>query len=211
MLQPEREEKFQRVVRDRQPDITVVLENVHDPHNIGAVLRSCDSIGINQIFVLYTESHLLKRGLRMGKASSAGARKWVDVNFYKSRAACIKRLKKDYENILCSGIGEKEQGFHDVDFTQSMALVFGNEHAGVSPEFQEVADGYFRIPQVGMVESLNISVACAVTLYEVFRQRLVKGMYGNDLDFSPEQAALYKDYQNRHLRKISGRKVRRHE
>ncbi len=95
-MTPRREEKFRKVVARRQPNITVILENVHDNHNIGAVLRSCDSIGIKEIFLLYTESTLDQDQLIIGKRTSAGARKWVDVNFYRDPKRCFAHVRMSY-------------------------------------------------------------------------------------------------------------------
>ena len=90
-MTPEREEKFEKVVAQRQFDLTVILENVHDPHNIGAVLRSCDSVGIREIFVLYTDDKLTEEKLTIGKKSSSGARKWVDVHYFTDVEKCFKK------------------------------------------------------------------------------------------------------------------------
>jgi len=203
-LTPERAAKFRRVVARRQPNLTVILENVHDPHNIGAVLRSCDSVGIREIFVLYTESHLNEERLHLSKNTAAGALKWVDVHLYRDRAACFEHVRAGYDKILSTRLTDQAAEIYDLDLTASVALLFGNEHAGISAESHEFADGNFIIPQVGMVESLNISVACAVTLYEAFRQRRQKGFYGeNPLLSEAEQAALFDAYAEKS--RLSGR------
>lgn len=196
---PARLEKFERVAARRQGNLTVILENVHDPHNIGAVMRSCDSVGISEIYVLYTEPQLTKERLALGKRTSAGTRKWVDVHFFTHPEACFQAVRKRYDTILCTHLGEASRSLYDLDLTASLALVFGNERDGVSMEVRGYADGNFLIPHMGMAESLNISVACAVTLYETFRQRWEKGFYENNPTTSPEQKeSLLRTYIKRH-------------
>ncbi len=196
-MTPERMEKFRRVAAFRQMDLTVVLENVHDPHNIGAVLRSCDSVGIPEIFVLYTEARLSEKNIKAGKSAAAGARKWVDVHYFTDLDACVKALRRRYDRLLCTHLGENASDLYELDLTTSTALIFGNEHDGVSKELLARCDGNFIIPQVGMVQSLNISVACAVTLYEAFRQRRQSGAY----NAQGENSELYKTYLSRHPKK----------
>lgn len=207
-MTPERTEKFRKVVACRQPDLTVVLENVHDPHNIGAVLRTCDAVGVQQLFVLYTEPNLAKEELVIGKRTSAGARHWVDVHYYTDPEACFKHVRSCCEQIFATHLGIESRPLHTIDFTRPTALIFGNEHGGISAEVLKYADGNFLIPQVGMVESLNISVACAVSLYEAFRQRSVAGFYTHNKPLSPpQQEALFQDYLQRHQSKGSGKNV----
>lgn len=169
--------RMKEVVENRQLDLSIVLENVHDPHNIGAVLRSCDAVGICEIFVLYTEPQLTPARIKMGKRTSAGARKWIKVHHYRDPVLCMAHVRRKYKHILCAMPSPNAKRLWDLDLTQPVALVMGNERDGVSDEVRALSDGDFVIPMAGMVQSLNISVACAVTLYEAFRQREVKGMY----------------------------------
>ena len=201
-MTPERLEKFHRVVAQRQNNLTVIIENVHDPHNIGAVLRSCDSIGIMEVYVLNTEDHLKDKDLYLGKRTTSGSRKWVDVQFYTDVNACFKAVKSKYDLVLATHLDEAAKGLYELDLCQSIALLFGNEHAGISKEALSYCDGNFIIPQMGMVESLNISVACAVTLYEALRQRKAAGFYDANAPLSAkEQAELLKEYTHRHVTK----------
>ena len=190
-LTPKREEKFKRVIKQSQGNITVVLENVHDTHNIGAVLRSADSIGIREIYVVYTEERHSRDYLKLGKRTSGGTRKWVKVNYYNDIDACYKAVKDKYKLILGTYLkeGEVSTSMFDLDLTQSVALVFGNEAKGMTQKSIDYCDGNFIIPQVGMVTSLNISVACAVTLYEAYRQRLSKNYYEDNPTLSPTDIA----------------------
>lgn len=203
--------RFKQVVANRQHDLTVILENVHDPHNIGAVLRSCDSIGIREIFVLYTEPGLQKLDkLEMGRRTSSGARKWVDIRFYTDVEDCFTEVKQRYQHVLATHLDAEAKTLYELDLTQSTALLFGNEHDGLSREALAYATGNFIIPQMGMVKSLNISVACAVTLYEAFRQRTLSGQYGNPFDAEVvRQQELLDNYLRRHEDRVSGKNVHR--
>jgi len=173
-MTPERKAKIRRVLNHRQPDLAVVMENVHDPHNISAVMRTCDAVGIQDIYILNTK---ISRHAKFGKKSSASAAGWLSIHHFEDTEACFDALKQRYDKIFATHLGEQSHSLYELNLTESVALLFGNEHAGVSEEALRFCDGNFIIPQVGMVQSLNISVACAVTLYEAFRQRQVKGYY----------------------------------
>ena len=179
-MTPERTEKLTRVLSHRQPDLTVVLENVFDPHNISAVMRTCDAVGVQEIFILNTK---LPRHKKFGARSSSSAAKWLTVHQFEDTEACFSEIKLRYERILTTHLGESSVGLYQLDLTRPTALVFGNEHSGVSEEIRALADGNFLIPQVGIIQSLNISVACAVTLYEAYRQKEQASHYQrSDLD-----------------------------
>lgn len=173
-MTPERENRIRNVIAKRQRDITVIFENVHDPHNISAVLRTCDSIGVKEVFILYTHDNKMTR---LGKKSSASALKWLQVHYYYNTEECFAEVRKKYKKIFSTKLTENSSSLYELNLTGSVALVFGNEHEGVSALASSLSDGNFLIPQVGMIQSLNISVACAVTLYEAFRQREKAGMY----------------------------------
>jgi tRNA (guanosine-2'-O-)-methyltransferase len=170
----ERQKKIESVLAKRQNNLTVVLENVFDPHNISAVMRSCDAVGIMEIYVLNTK---IPRHTKWGERSSSSAHKWLTVHQHSNISECLQELKKKYEKILTTHLSSDAVSLYEVDLTENVALVFGNEHDGVSEELRNLCDGNFIIPQVGMIRSLNISVACAVTLYEAFRQKQKAGHY----------------------------------
>lgn len=170
----ERFERLNQVLAKRQPDLTVVLENVFDPHNISAVMRTCDAVGVQEIFILNTK---IPRHKKWGAKSSSSASKWLTVHQFDDADACIKELRSRYSKIMTTHLSSDAVGLHALNFTEPIALVFGNEHAGVSEEIRAKADGNFIIPQVGIIKSLNISVACAVTLYEAYRQKELAGHY----------------------------------
>jgi tRNA (guanosine-2'-O-)-methyltransferase len=169
-----RSEKIYACVSRRQPSLSIVLENVHDPHNVSAVLRSCDAVGVIDVHLVY---HTGQSFPELGEKSSASARKWVLTHKHSSIDECYDYLRKEGKKILTTGMSNEARSLYAIDFTEPIAIVFGNEHTGVSEEAILKADGNMLIPQVGMIQSLNISVACAVTLYEAFRQRSLKGMF----------------------------------
>ena len=173
-MTPERKDKLITVLNKRQNDITVVLENVSDPHNISAVMRSCDAAGVQDIYILNTK---IPRHKKWGAKSSSSAAKWLSIHEFDNAEECFLSLRKSYSTILTTHLSGDAVDLYAVDLTKSIALVFGNEHSGVSDEIRAMADGNFVIPQVGIIRSLNISVACAVTLYEAFRQKTNAGHY----------------------------------
>jgi tRNA (guanosine-2'-O-)-methyltransferase len=174
--------KFLEVASNRQHDLTVVLENVHDPHNIGAIMRSCDSVGINEVFVVYTDDHKNLLRQYIGNRAASGAKKWIKITFYDSICRCFEEVRMRYDKIYGTKLDSQSTSLYQLDLTQRCALVFGNEHTGLTAEAASLLDGNFLIPQVGMTESLNVSVACAVTLFEAKRQRILKNMYHNAFD-----------------------------
>lgn len=185
-MTPERQERINYVLNHRQPDLVVVMENVHDPHNIAAVMRTCDSVGVQEIFVLNTQIAPHKK---FGKKSSASAAGWLTIHHFENTQACVDALKERGLKILATHLSSDAISLYDAPLADPVALVFGNEHAGVTEELLQYCDGNFIIPQVGMVKSLNISVACAVSLYEAYRQRLVKGCYNGECRLAPPQKA----------------------
>lgn len=175
-MTPERRAKLEMVLAKRQPNLTVVMENVMDPHNVSAVMRSCDAVGIQDIYVI---SNKAPRPKKWGAKSSSSAAKWLTVHQFDNVSECVAELRKTYNTILTTNLSSEAVSLYSIDFTSSVALVFGNEHEGVSEEMRSLANGNFLIPQVGIIQSLNISVACAVSIYEAFRQKSNAGHYNH--------------------------------
>jgi tRNA (guanosine-2'-O-)-methyltransferase len=190
-MTPERDERLTAVLNKRQPDITVVLENVFDPHNISAVMRTCDAVGIQDIYIL---NHKIPPHKKWGEKSSSSAAKWLTIHQFSDAAACFEALRNRYKKIYTTHLSSDAVGLYELDLTESVALVFGNEHSGVSDEIIALADGNFIIPQVGIIKSLNISVACAVTLYEAFRQKTNKGQYDSPKLKEEQLGSLRKEW-----------------
>lgn len=173
-MTPERKRKLQQVLNKRQPDLTVVMENVQDPHNISAVMRTCDAVGIQNIYILNTK---IPRHKKWGAKSSSSAAKWLTIHQFGNNEACVAELRSRYDKIYSTHLTADAISLYDIDFTGSIALIFGNEHEGVSEELRKLSDGNFIIPQMGIIQSLNISVACAVSIYEAFRQKQLANHY----------------------------------
>ncbi len=190
MLTEERQEKITNMLRHRQMNLTVVLEGVHDPHNVSAVLRSCDAVGVATVHLVYADGRFPK----VSNTSSSSAGKWLTLVKHTSIEACYQQLRDAEMKIYATYLGEEgvSRDLYDLELTGSIALVFGNEHDGVSEYAWQQADGNFVIPMMGMVQSLNISVAAAVTLYDALRQRQKAGAYDVS-QFSDEQIREYLD------------------
>jgi tRNA (guanosine-2'-O-)-methyltransferase len=174
IITEERLAKLSNVLAKRQQDFIVVLENISDPHNLSACLRSCDAVGVMEVCLIYTEKQPFPK---LSEKSSASARKWLDYKRYRSVDECFSYLHNRNIKIFTTHMSSDAKSLYDLNFTEPTALVFGNEHSGISDEALELADGNFLIPQVGMIQSLNISVACAVSVYESYRQRMAAGLY----------------------------------
>jgi tRNA (guanosine-2'-O-)-methyltransferase len=206
MITEERKAKFEKAAACSQRDVTVVLENVHDPHNIGAVLRSCDSVGIREIYVLYNEHSRNAVKQYVGLNSASGALKWVDVHFYHDTRACFEDVKKKYAVIAGTHLSVVSKSIYEMDLTSSVAFVFGNEKSGLSGDVLPYLDVNFVIPQHGLVQSLNISVACAVTLFEMSRQRKSGGMYDTNYNpGNPEMKQVFDKMLNNHLQSLKSK------
>jgi len=166
-------EKITRVVNDRQHSLTVVLENIHDPHNVSAIFRTCDAVGINETSLVYNYEKYPK----IGKSSSASAYKWVGKNKFDAIDECYSKLREKGFKVYASILDKNAVDLYELDLTEKSAIVIGNEHRGISKEAADLADKTFYIPMHGMIQSLNVSVAAAVSIYEALRQRKIKGMY----------------------------------
>lgn len=166
-------ERLRTALERRQTDLHLVLENVHDPHNVSAVLRTCDAIGIDTVHLVYSEGKFP----RLSKASSTGALKWLELISHNSIDDCYRQLRQEGCAIISTYLGPDTRDLYAIDYRLPTAIVFGNENKGISEEAMKGSDATISIPMVGLVTSLNISVACAVTLYEAFRQRRAAGLY----------------------------------
>ena len=160
-------EKLTNAIKSRQPSLTLVLENIHDPHNVSAIFRTCDAAGIPKVSLIYN----VEKFPRIGKKSSASAFKWVEKEKFKTVEECYSNLKKGGFKIYASAISDTAEDLYKLDFTKKAAIVMGNENRGLSNEAIEMADVQFKIPMIGMVQSLNVSVSAAIVIYEALRQR----------------------------------------
>jgi tRNA (guanosine-2'-O-)-methyltransferase len=169
----QRKQRILQVLAKRQKDFCLVLNNIHDPHNVSAVLRSCDAFGVGEVHLLYTDTAFPV----LGKKSSASAKKWVDIKRHSSAAALVGELRGLGRQVLATGFGPAARSLSDWDLTKPTAVILGNEHSGVENELSRLVPDQVYIPMLGMVQSLNVSVAAAVIVYESYRQRQAKGLY----------------------------------
>ena len=184
----ERYNRLMSVLNKRQPDLTILLENVFDPHNVSAVMRTCDAVGIQDVFIL---NNRIPPHKKWGYRSSSTAAEWLTIHQFTDINECFDELRKRYQKIYTSHLSESAANVYDLDMTKPVALIFGNERFGVSDDIRKLADGDFIIPQAGIIKSLNISVACAVTLYEAYRQKKLAGHY-EEVRLPSEQMASLK-------------------
>ncbi|MFO7801254.1 MAG: RNA methyltransferase [Desulfovermiculus sp.] len=168
-----RKRRIEHVLSRRQLDLTLVMDNIHDPHNVSAVLRSCDAFGVNAVHLYYTRESFP----RPGRKSSASAMKWVTQHKHTQAQALIENLKSQTMAIVGARFSAGATPISKLDLTRPTAIVLGNEHSGLSPELIPFLDADVYIPMQGMVESLNVSVAAAIMLYEAWRQRNLHGRY----------------------------------
>jgi tRNA (guanosine-2'-O-)-methyltransferase len=190
-----RRRKITEAVLGRRRGITVVLEDIHDPHNAAAIVRTCDAFGVQRVICVY-EREKAVNPKRVGRTSSSSANKWLDFTVYRSSADCIRALRAAGYRIVVTALAPGAVPLAAIDFTaEPIALVFGNEHQGVSAEMIAAADETLIIPMRVMVQSLNVSVTAAICLYEVLRQREASG---KDFALSAEeQQRLTADFLER--------------
>lgn len=192
-----RREKVEKVLKKKQPDLTLVFENVTNPHNIYAITRTCDSMGILDIHAVYNENQTMPKPQKSGKKSSSSGTKWININRHSNIENCVNGLKEEGFIICCTDLREDSVSIYDFDFTQKLALIVGNERYGVSENVAKLSDYNLYIPMIGMIRSLNVSVATAVILYEAFRQRRNAGMYNGIRLTENEYQKLYEEWINK--------------
>lgn len=170
-MKAQRLQKIRTVVSQRRSDITVVLENVHDPHNAAAILRTCDSLGIQNVYFIF-EKEKPFNPKRIGKASSSSANKWLDYKIFDSTLSCFKTLKQKRYTIIATALTDQSESLATAKFLEGkIALLVGNEHSGLSQTAIKLSDRVVMIPMKGFVQSLNVSVSTAIVLWDVITKR----------------------------------------
>lgn len=172
-LTEQRLERVRRAARLRQRGLMVLMEAVRNPHNLAAIARSCDAFGVQDIGFTATQEDLFDPE-QVGRVSSSSASKWLDYHIYTDGTrACLESLKAEGWQIVATVAGPGAVSIYECDFTRlaPMVLLVGNEHAGLSDEAIALADHRVTIPMRGMIQSFNVSVATAITLAEIARQR----------------------------------------
>ncbi|WP_100643977.1 tRNA (guanosine(18)-2'-O)-methyltransferase TrmH [Alteromonas facilis] len=170
-MSAERNARIQALLDKRQPDLTVLMEQVHKPHNVSAIVRSCDAVGVHEIHAVWQQ----KTALRAGTA--VGSNVWVKNCRHDSIEDAVGHLKGRGMQVLVTNLSPSAVDFREVDYTKPTAIILGQEKTGATAEAIALADTDIVIPMVGMVQSLNVSVAAAVVMYEAQRQREQAGLY----------------------------------
>jgi len=188
LLLERRRARIDQVVANRSRALTPVLEAVHDPHNLAAVLRTAEALGLQEVHAIAP-----KGGFRPNATVTQGADKWIALHRHRDAAACAEALRSTGYRLYASQLTDEAIPLDQLPFNDRLALIFGNEHEGVSPEFAALCDGTFRIPMFGFVQSFNVGVAVAIALsHGVFARR--RAAPGGDLPAAEQEALRRRFY-----------------
>lgn len=180
-MNSERYARICEMLARRQPDLTVCMEQVHKPHNVSAIVRTADAVGVHEVHAVWPG-----KNMRTMASSAAGSNSWVTVKTHPTIADAVARLKSSGMQILATHLSDKAVDFRDIDYTRPTCILMGQEKTGITQEALDLADQDIIIPMIGMVQSLNVSVASALILYEAQRQRQNAGMYERENSMLPE-------------------------
>lgn len=166
-----RQARIEKIMQQRRADLALVLENLSEDQNISAILRTAESFGVGLVYIVYSKGKKPK----LSKNTSSGATKWLNIKFYTSIATCINQLKTDgFKIVACVVDPSLPDLLWNTKFRRKMAIMVGNEAHGLSNRAQKLSDHKIYLPMYGLTESLNVSVAAAIFLYEVIRQKEIK-------------------------------------
>lgn len=171
---PMRTERLQTLTATldrRQHDLTLLAENTYKPHNVAALIRTCDAVGMLEMHTV------AERPLARHRLITAGASKWVRQRQHTELGSACSALRQAGFKLLAAHQSSRARDYRDIDYTQAVAIVVGSELWGVTATAAGLADEHLTIPMHGMVSSLNVSVAAALVLYEALRQREAAGFY----------------------------------
>ncbi len=171
-MTPERFARLHRALSRRQPDLTVLMDHVHKSHNFSAILRNCDAVGVLEAHVVRPQG-----GLDLHHGTSAGTKKWIQVRHHSDIGDAFGVLRDAGFTVIAAHPSEDSVDFREIDYTVPTAVLMGAELHGVSEKGLKLADRHVAIPMLGMVHSLNVSVATALILFEAARQREAAGLY----------------------------------
>jgi tRNA (guanosine-2'-O-)-methyltransferase len=162
-----------QVLRNRTKFVTAVLENISQPHNANAVIRTCDIFGVQDIYAIESGEQF-----KIHNTISKGATKWVDVHRFKDTRSCLMQLKKRGYTLVATTPHEKGKSLADFELLQKTAFIFGTEVTGISDEAIAMADEFVTIPMFGFTESFNISVAVGIILHQ-----MISNMHHSELQW----------------------------
>lgn len=170
-ITPKRLARLTSVAKNRQAGLVLVLEDIHDPHNAAAMLRTCDGLGIQDVYFIFEQEDFYNPR-KIGKVTSSSANKWITFHIYRSAKECFRDLKKSGYEICSTILDSQAEDASRADLTaKKIALVVGNEHRGISETAKKMSSRLLYLPMQGFVESFNVSVTAALFLYEIIRQR----------------------------------------
>jgi len=175
MISSKRKEKIEDILSRKQPTLQVMLDNVSNSQNLSAIIRSCDGVGVLDLYYATNEN----LDLRVHKTITQGTHRWMNKERIDSdkKIDFLKSKQKEGFQVVATHLSEKSISFSKIDYTKPTVLVMGNEKDGISQEVIDIADSVVIIPMRGMAQSLNVSVATALILYEAERQLELKGAY----------------------------------
>ncbi|MEM9386369.1 MAG: tRNA (guanosine(18)-2'-O)-methyltransferase TrmH [Pseudomonadota bacterium] len=182
-MTPQRLTRLREALDRRQPDLTVVMDRTQKSHNIAAVMRTADAVGLYELHAVSVD------GIRSHHMISGGVRKWVRVQRHQTLTDCFGALRGDGFTLLTAHRGEQSVDYREVDYTKRIALVLGSELHGVAPQTLAASAKCVSVPMEGLTESLNVSVAAALLLFEARRQREAAGLYDGPSRLPAEQYA----------------------
>lgn len=181
-MTPERFKRITDMLAMRQTDLTVCMEEVHKPHNLAAIVRTADAVGVHRVHAVWPRKRIAKR-----KGTARGSQNWVEVKLHQDIQEAVAELKASGMQILATHLSDSSVDFRAIDYTKPTAILLGQEKFGISEEALALADHHIVVPMVGMVQSLNVSVAAAAILYEAQRQRELAGCYTRGCPLPPEE------------------------
>ncbi|WP_023490390.1 tRNA (guanosine(18)-2'-O)-methyltransferase TrmH [Serratia sp. DD3] len=188
-MSPERYARIRQMLATRQPDLTICLEQVHKPHNVSAIIRTADAVGVHQLHAIWPTPRM-----RTLVSSAAGSNSWVNIKTHPSINQAVSHLKDQGMQILATHLSDRAVDFREIDYTRPTCILLGQEKTGITEQALALADQDIIIPMIGMVQSLNVSVAAALILYEAQRQRQNAGLYHREqsaLDAQEQQRLLF--------------------
>lgn len=171
----QRLQRVKTVLAQRQLDVSVALDQVHKMHNLSAIIRSCDATGIPNVHAVE-----LDETLKTFKTAASGSQNWVNLTTYNNIDDLVAQVKSKNQTIYAAHLSDQAIDFREVDYTKPCCILMGAEKEGVSDHAAALANQHIIIPMMGMVESLNVSVATALILYEIQRQRQTAGLYNQN-------------------------------
>ena len=168
---PRRFERIKNVLNCRMKNLTVLVEAVNKPHNLSAILRTCDAAGVFEANFISE-----KDKVKTFNSTAQGSQKWVKLNNHETTISAVSELKKKGFKLYGTTLNERSTDYRNLDYSENTCFVLGAEKWGLSDQLISKVDESIFIPMSGMVQSLNVSVAASILLFEAIRQRESKGL-----------------------------------